>query len=107
MKERAGILQQREEIILMLLSGKELYGLQIIHAIAQVSGGTRKVNLGSLYPALHNLEGKKLIVARWGDEGSEEKNAARRRYYKHTQKGSEVLSALQSFHKGLVEWKPD
>lgn len=95
-----------EELILTSLFGKELYGLQIPQAISEVSGGRRKVGMGTLYPTLHKLEKKDLITSRWGDEGREERGGARRRYYKLTGKGIAALESIQSFRADLLAWQP-
>jgi len=46
----------------MALSGRELYGLEIITAVADASDGKRKIGFGSLYPTLHKLEKKGLVT---------------------------------------------
>jgi len=95
-----------EELILTSLFGKELYGLQVPQAISEVSGGRRKVGMGTLYPTLHKLEKKDLITSRWGDEGKEERGGARRRYYKLTGKGVAALESIQVFRADLLAWQP-
>ena len=47
-----------EEDIMTVLDFHELYGLQIIKAIEEASGGKRRLGVGSLYPTLHRLEKK-------------------------------------------------
>ena len=95
-----------EEILLTALFGQELYGVQIPQAIAEVSDGTRKMGVGTLYPTLHKLEKKGLIASRWGDETREERGGARRRYYQLTGEGVAALEEIQSFRAGLLAWKP-
>lgn len=96
----------REELVLLALYSKELYGLQIPQAMSEASGGQRKFQIGSLYPTLHSLEKKGLIESRWGDEGREERGGARRRYYKLTGAGVTTLEAIQSFRDNLITWQP-
>jgi DNA-binding PadR family transcriptional regulator len=96
----------REELVLLALYGKELYGLQIPQAMQEASGGTRQMGIGTLYPVLHSLEKKGLVESRWGDEGREERGGARRRYYKLTGAGVTTLEAIQSFRSNLVNWQP-
>ncbi len=55
----------REELVLLALCNKELYGLQIPQAIAEASSGKRKMGMGTLYPVLHSLEKKGLVESRW------------------------------------------
>ncbi|MCY7408430.1 MAG: PadR family transcriptional regulator, partial [Alkalinema sp. CAN_BIN05] len=58
----------KEELILLSLYRKELYGLQIPEAIQKASEGKTKLLIGTLYPVLHSLEKKQLVESRWGDE---------------------------------------
>lgn len=96
----------REEIVLLALCNKELYGLQIPQAMAEASGGQRQMGVGTLYPTLHSLEKKGLIESRWGDETREERGGARRRYYKLTGSGVTTLETIQSFRSNLLSWQP-
>lgn len=96
----------REELVMLALYNKELYGLQIPQAVAEASGGKRKMGMGTLYPVLHSLEKKGLVESRWGDEGREERGGARRRYYKLTGSGVTTLEAIQSFRSNLLTWQP-
>lgn len=96
----------REELVILALYNKELYGLQVPQAIAESSGGKRKMGMGTLYPVLHSLEKKGLVESRWGEEGREERGGARRRYYKLTGHGVAVLDEIQSFHSSLASWQP-
>jgi len=95
-----------EELVLLSLQNKELYGLQIIESIADASGGHRKLRIGSLYPTLHSLEEKGLIKSRWGDERPDDRGGARRRYYHLTQLGERTISSIQEFRHNLLHWKP-
>lgn len=96
----------REELVLLALYDKELYGLQIPQAMEEASGGQRQMGIGTLYPVLHSLEKKGLVESRWGDEGREERGGARRRYYKLTGSGVTKLEAVQSFRANLLTWQP-
>lgn len=96
----------REELVMLALHNKELYGLQIPQAMAEASGGARQMGIGTLYPVLHSLEKKGLVESRWGDEGREERGGARRRYYKLTGSGVSTLEAILSFRSNLLTWQP-
>ncbi len=96
----------REELVMLALYSKELYGLQVPQAIAEASGGKRKIGIGTLYPVLHSLEKKGLVESRWGDEIREERGGARRRYYKLTGHGVLCLEEITSFRSNLVRWQP-
>ncbi len=93
-----------EEDLLTLMIGKELYGLQIIKAIQEAEG--RKVSFSSLYPTLHRLEAKGYLEARWGDEMPEERENARRRYYRATGLGERALRETQLRRQNLAAWQP-
>lgn len=96
----------REELVLLALYSKELYGLQIPQAMEEASGGKRRIGIGTLYPVLHSLEKKGLVESRWGNEGREERGGARRRYYKLSGSGVATLEAFQTFRSNLMVWKP-
>jgi DNA-binding PadR family transcriptional regulator len=96
----------REELVLLALYNKELYGLQIPQAMEEASRGNRQMGIGTLYPVLHSLEKKGLLSSRWGNEGREERGGARRRYYRLTDSGIATLEAIQSFRSNLLNWQP-
>ncbi len=95
-----------EEDIITLLDCNELYGLQIIKAIEEASGGKRKLGVGSLYPTLHRLEKKGFIQSKWGDDHPEERGGARRKYYEITGLGRRVLRESQETRANLAKWQP-
>ena len=73
-----------------------VYGPSHGHAIAKhvqrVSENVLQIETGSLYPALHRLEGRGWIAAEWkkSDKGK------RARYYRLTPSGREQLAVQQS-----------
>ena len=95
----------KEELILLSLYKKELYGLQIPEAIQEASQGNTKLLVGTLYPVLHSLEKKQLVESRWGDERAE-RGGARRRYYRLTGSGEAAIEAKQAFRTDLLAWQP-
>jgi DNA-binding PadR family transcriptional regulator len=99
-------ISQLEEIIMIALLKRELYGLQIVKAIDEASCGKRCLSVGSLYPTLHRMEKNGLIGSFWGDEKSEERGGARRRYYKLTGKGATALNEAQELRTNLTAWQP-
>jgi transcriptional regulator len=52
-------------LILRVLGLGPLHGWGISTRIREISEETLRVNQGSLYPALHRLEGKQLLDAEW------------------------------------------
>lgn len=99
-------LSKFEEEILNLLMGHELYGLQIIRAFDEASGGKRKISIGSLYPTLSRLEEKGLVTSRMVDRPSDDKGGARRKYFRITRRGAAVLLDAEDFRKKLGDWQP-
>ncbi len=91
-------LTSTEELIMTAISKQDLYGLQIAKAIKEVSGGSKKMKVGFLYPKLHNLEKKKYVKSYWGDQRPEERKGARRKYYKLTKDGQDVLEDNQNIN---------
>ena len=74
-------------LILKALSTTSLHGWDIAKRIAVVSHDRLSLKQGSLYPALHRLEGRGWIEAEWGvsDAGRSAK------FYRITRKGRKEL----------------
>lgn len=53
-------------LILRIVQGGAVHGLQIAQTIERQSDDALLVEQGSLYPALHRLEQRGWIVSRWG-----------------------------------------
>ncbi len=90
-----------ELLILALLEHEERHGYEIGRLIGTRSRGAISFNLGSLYPTLYRLERRGLIEGRWVEKAGQR----RRRYYRLTARGDEVLaeqrSLWQAFAQGL------
>lgn len=99
-------LSPQEEIMLTLLVGRELYGLEIMRAIEEASEGKLRMKFGSLYPTLHRLEKKGFVTSRWGDDRPEERGGARRKYYTVTGLGERALREAQRLRANLATWQP-
>ena len=95
-----------EENILILLAGKQLYGLQIIDAFQEATKGKKKIGFGSLYPTLHKLEKKGYIKSKWGEETPEERGGARRKYYTLSGLGEAALTRANKIRTNLEAWVP-
>ncbi|HEY2711835.1 MAG TPA: PadR family transcriptional regulator [Chthoniobacterales bacterium] len=76
-------------LILRTLSGASLHGWDIAKRIAVVSKDRLSLKQGSLYPALHRLEGRGWIEAEWGV--SDAGRAAK--FYRLTKRGRKELNA--------------
>lgn len=76
-------------LILRTLSAGPLHGYAIGKAIRDGSEGVLTVEEGALYPALHRLEGRGLLEARWGKTDT----GRRAKFYRVTAEGREHLEA--------------
>ncbi len=95
-----------EEYVLILLTQRELYGLEIIEALQTVTEGRRRIGFGSLYPTLHKLEKRGLVQARWGEDTPQERQGARRKYYCITGQGQLALQETDRIRTQLALWRP-
>lgn len=76
-------------LILKTVALEPQHGWAISERIQQVSGNALQVQQGSLYPALHRLERRGWIKARWGVS----ENNRRAKYYEITRTGYKQLAA--------------
>lgn len=81
-------------LILKTLTLEPNHGWGIAQRIQQVSRDVLQVGQGSLYPALHRLEGKGLINSDW----RESENHRRAKYYELTRAGRRQLE------REISEW---
>ena len=81
-------LSETEILIASAISGKELYGLQIVDEVLALTRGKRRISLGGLYTTLHRMESKKLVTSR----------------IKHDHRSREdmVIAVLASRHRARV-----
>jgi PadR family transcriptional regulator PadR len=75
-------------LILRALALEPKHGWAIGERIGQISRGTLQVPQGSLYPALHRLERRGWIKARWGASD----NNRKAKYYELTRVGRKQLA---------------
>lgn len=94
-------------VILSILSRGESYGYQLIKEVAEKSDGHLEWSEAMLYPVLQRMERNQLIQSRWVEVDSGKK----RKYYKITAQGAEVLEEkkaewqqLNAFLRKI--WKP-
>jgi transcriptional regulator len=76
-------------LILKTLALAPQHGWAISDRLHQISSARLLVRQGSLYPALHRLERRGWIKARWGSS----ENNRRAKYYELTRKGRSQLDA--------------
>jgi PadR family transcriptional regulator PadR len=74
-------------LILRTLALEAQHGWAISERIQQISSEVLRVQQGSLYPALHRLERRGWIKARWGTS----ENNRRAKYYELTKAGRRQL----------------
>jgi transcriptional regulator len=87
-KDKSELLQGTVDmLILRLLQSGPLNGWDIMQRIELVSSEVVIVLPGSLYPALHRLERRKMIASEWG----ESVNNRRAKFYKLTAAGRKQL----------------
>src|SRR4030095_7346983 len=77
-----------EVLILALLEDRQRHGYEIGRLIDERSEGTISFHVASLYPTLYRLEDKGLIDGRWVEKAGQR----RRRYYRLTPAGREMLA---------------
>jgi transcriptional regulator len=76
-------------LILKTLAPGPRHGWAISERLHQISSATLSIKQGTLYPALHRLERRGWIKARWGASD----NNRRAKYYELTKKGQTQLDA--------------
>lgn len=81
-----------ELLILSLLETRPRHGYEISQLIESQSGGTLTFNIASFYPLLYRLEKRGWIQGRW----VEKQGQRRRRYYKLTAAGRQMLKQQRS-----------
>lgn len=85
-------------LILRTLSPGPQHGWAISERVQQVSSDVLCIQQGSLYPALHRLERRGWIKARWGSS----ENNRRAKFYELTRSGQKQLEAETESWKKLA-----
>jgi transcriptional regulator len=88
-----------ELLILALLEERERHGYDIGKQIEERSDGTISFHITSLYPTLYRLESKGLIEGRWVEKAGQR----RRRYYRLTRGGREVLAGQRTVWQNFAK----
>ena len=90
-----------DPLVLKTISLDRLHGHGVLLRIQEISGAFR-VKEGSLYPALHRLERRRLIESEWG----ESENGRRARFYRLTPAGrhhlEEATAAWERFAAAMA-----
>jgi transcriptional regulator len=88
-----------EMLVLALLEDRQRHGYEIAKLIEARSGGAIVFQAASLYPILYRLERRGVLEGRWVEKAGER----RRRFYRLTPAGREVLKRQRSFWKEFVQ----
>jgi PadR family transcriptional regulator, regulatory protein PadR len=97
--ERLDLPQGTLDLLILKTLALELqHGWAISERIQQISSDVLRVQQGSLYPALHRLERRGWIKAKWGTS----ENNRRAKYYELTKKGRKQLEAQESDWRKLT-----
>ena len=85
-------------LILKTVALEPQHGWAISERLHQISSATLQIRQGSLYPALHRLERRGWIKARWGTSD----NNRRAKYYELTRQGRAQLDAQATAWRKLA-----
>lgn len=85
-------------LILRSVALEARHGWAISERLQQISGDVLRVQQGSLYPALHRLERRGWISAKWGVS----ENNRRAKYYALTKNGQKQLETEQDAWEKLT-----
>jgi len=85
-------------LILRTLSLGPQHGWAISERVQQISDDVLRIQQGSLYPALHRLERRGWIKAKWGAS----ENNRRAKYYELTKAGQKQLATEQDTWEKLT-----
>lgn len=87
-QDKAGALHGTLDLlVLKALSLAPLHGVGVMQRIEQITGGSLRVSYGSLFPALHRMEARGWLSARWSASDANR----RAKYYTLTTAGSRQL----------------
>jgi PadR family transcriptional regulator PadR len=86
-------------LILKVIALGPVHGYAIAQRLEQVSCGVVQVPEGSLYPALHRLENRRLLAADW----KETETGREAKFYRLTRKGLKQLKTEAADWQRLVD----
>jgi PadR family transcriptional regulator PadR len=87
-----------ELLILSLVEARPRHGYEISKLIEQRSEGRLRFKVASLYPLLYRLEERGWISGKWVEKPGER----RRRFYRLTQDGKQMLNAQREHWQEFV-----
>lgn len=84
-------------MLLAVLSGGPLHGYAIVESLRQRSDGRVNLPSGTVYPALHRLEGGGLVASSWEKVGGR-----KRRVYEITPAGTRALQDTRENWRDII-----
>lgn len=87
-----------ELLILSILETRPRHGYEISKQIEERSEGVLRFHVATFYPLLYRMEKRGLVQGQW----VEKPNQRRRRYYKLTRAGRQLLKEQRSTWKEFV-----
>jgi DNA-binding PadR family transcriptional regulator len=85
-------------LLLNLLTGKDMYGYEMVKILKEKSGELYNMSEGTLYPALKRMEKKGWLCSYWMETEN-----GRRKYYQITADGKTVLETKRSEWNNVSE----
>ena len=76
-------------VLKLLADRSEMYGYELVEALARQSNGVLAMGQSTLYPMLYNLEAKGLVKSQW----RETESGRDRKYYTLTERGRSRLAS--------------
>lgn len=86
-------------LVLRVLAHEPMHGWGISERIQELSDEVLQVTQGSLYPALHRLEKRGLLVSYWGTS----RNNRKAKYYRLTGAGRKTLGSEEEGWARFIE----
>ena len=75
--------------VMQLLETRQMYGYELVQALATITDGVLAIGQSTLYPMLYNMEAKGLVEGEW----LEAESGRKRKYYSLTPKGIDNLES--------------
>jgi DNA-binding PadR family transcriptional regulator len=99
-------ISKQEAEILICVSERKRYGIEIIKAFESASYGERQIHMSTLYTILSRLDEDGFIKSEMEEERSEKrKGGAKRKYFTITAKGQKQLDDMKRFEENLQKWE--
>lgn len=95
-----------QELVLYTLANKELCGVQISRAIEDCSDGKKIVRVSSLYVTLQEMEEKGVLSSYLEEKVPDFTTGGKRRFYRLTDMGKNLLQSRIDFRRKLSNWNP-